>query len=277
MIKNLNIHRLPRLGIIAGNGILPAEIAKIYLKKGGICYIAAIESEADIRFLNKFSNFKSFPIGSIGAVFKYFNNSGVKNIIFAGGVKRMDIKSLKVDLTGSLLMTKILKQKFLGDDNLLRIIADFFTKKGFKVISAIDILTIDNEKIATVQKPFKQDINDIELGIKIIKALGDLDIGQAVIVEDGYVLGIEAAEGTDVLIKRCADLRKKDHGGILVKMSKISQDMRVDIPTIGPKTIRNLAKYNYNGIAVEQNKVIILEPENTLKIAREHKIFITDV
>ena len=118
---------------------------------------------------------------------------------------------------------------------------------------------------------------DIELGVKVSKHLAPLDIGQAVIVEDGYIIGIEAAEGTDNLIKRCANLRKKPHGGVLVKIIKYTQDIRLDLPTIGPETISNLASYSYNGIAIQKDNVIIIERELTAAIANKHHLFIAKI
>ena len=117
------------------------------------------------------------------------------------------------------------------------------------------------EKLYVSNKlPSKQDQIDIELGSQVIKSLSNLDIGQSVIIADGYVLGIEAAEGTDALIRRCELLRKTERGGVLVKMAKLTQDMRLDLPTIGPDTIFYLAKHGYNGLAIQKSGVIIVKP-----------------
>jgi DUF1009 family protein len=263
------------LGIIAGSGLLPSTIADLHLKQGGQVYIAALEGETDILHITKYQ-YKQFPIGSVGALLEYFTENNVKEIIIIGGITRPDLKSVKVDKAGSLLIAKILKEKFLGDDNLLKIISDFIEFKGFKVISPKTLLELGTyEKLYVSNKlPSKHDEIDIELGMQVIKSLSDLDIGQSVIAADGYVLGIEAAEGTDALIRRCELLRKTERGGVLVKMAKLTQDMRLDLPTIGPDTIFYLAKHGYNGLAIQKSGVIIVKPLETLSLLNEHDLFI---
>ena len=264
------------LGIIAGSGLLPTEIADLHLKQGGKVYIAALEGETDILHINKYQ-FKQFPIGSVGALLEYFAENNVKEIIIIGGITRPDLKSIKVDKIGSILIAKILKEKFLGDDNILKIISDFIESKGFKIISPKTLLALGTyEQLYISDKlPSKQDQIDIELGMEVIKSLSNLDIGQSVIVADGYVLGIEAAEGTDALIRRCELLRKTERGGILVKMAKLTQDMRLDLPTIGPDTIFYLAKHGYNGLAIQKSGVIIVKPVETCALLNEHGLFIS--
>lgn len=271
-----NINPLPNLGIIAGGGLLPSEIARLQRNIGGKVFIAALEGEAEISSIAIYS-YKQFPIGSVGELLKYFTESNVEEIIIIGGIKRPDLKSIKVDVIGSLLIAKILKEKFLGDDNILKIISNFIESKGFKVISPKKLLELNNFDAfhETKSKPSKQDKIDIELGIKTLNALSDFDIGQSVIVSDGYVLGIEAAEGTDNLIKRCALLRRNKKAGVLIKMAKSSQDMRLDIPTIGPDTISYLAIHGYNGLAIENTKLLIVKSAETIKLINKSNLFIT--
>jgi len=261
-----------KLGIIAGNGSLPSEIANIYLKKSGhSAIIAALEKEADLALISDFS-YQVFPIGSAGKIIEYFQDNNVQDIILIGGVKRPDLKSIKLDLVGSKLMAKILKEKLLGDDSVLRVIAKFLSAEGFNLIPASDILAHnDYSNIFATTKLSAQDKIDIEIGKKLLLALGNHDTGQAVIVENGYVLGIEAAEGTDNLIKRCGLLRKKDKGGALVKMPKISQDLRLDLPTIGPDTIMLLHQNHFNCLAIAKG-VLIARPKETADLLKKYRI-----
>jgi len=222
---------------------------------------------------------------------QYFKENKVENILLIGGINRPDFFTLRVDLTGGALIAKILKQKILGDDNLLRIVSDYIESKGFKIISPAEILSLGagtNAEIGTgagagfetragqitsKKVPSEQDMADIEIGKNIAKSLGALDVGQSVIVADGYVLGVEAAEGTDNLIQRCAELREKPTGGVLVKMSKSAQDMRLDVPAIGVETIRLLAECGFNGVAIEQNGVIVISPESTKQMLDKAGVF----
>ncbi|MDP4832636.1 MAG: DUF1009 domain-containing protein, partial [Rickettsiaceae bacterium] len=121
---------LPKLGIIAGNGDLPEEIAKLQKASGGDCVIAALESKAN------FANFahKHFALGAVGSIIEYFKENSVENVVIIGGIGRPDLKSLKVDFSGSLLLAKILKQKILGDDNILKIVSNYIESKSLKVV-----------------------------------------------------------------------------------------------------------------------------------------------
>ncbi|MDR0774129.1 MULTISPECIES: LpxI family protein [unclassified Candidatus Tisiphia] len=260
------------VGIIAGNGLLPISLANSFIKQGGQCYIAALEGEANPVLYKDFTH-QFFKIGMVKPIIEYFRKYDVKNIILAGSVNRPNLRSIKVDLMGSRLLARILKQKFLGDDKLLSIVTDFLEEKGFKVISSYEILRTNND-VMTIAVPSKIDNTDIELGIKLLDSIGYLDVGQSVIVDNGYIIGIEAAEGTDNLIERCSYLRKNSIGGVLIKMMKKDQDTRIDIPTIGAETISNLANYGYKGLAIQKDKVIILEIERTIGLANECGLFI---
>lgn len=263
---------LSNLGIIAGSGDLPIEIARLQKESGGKCVVAVLDPK------NSFEGFehKHFALGAVGGVLDYFKENSVEEIIIVGGVNRPDFKFLKVDFSGSVLVAKILKQKFLGDDNVIKIVANYIESKGFKVISPKKILKTSKnfEIISSKKKPSSVDGKDIEMGKQILKSLGSLDVGQSVIVCNGYVVGIEAAEGTDNLIDRCSVLRKQNKGGVLVKMSKSSQDMRFDIPVIGPGTVARLVKNEFSGVAVEKEGVIIINPVTTKRLLDENKMFL---
>lgn len=269
---NPTIDKDGKIGIIAGNGSLPILLANKLINAGQQCYIAVLSDEVDLTLYKNFS-FQFFKIGMVGAIIEYFRKANVTEIVLAGGIKRVNLRSIKVDLIGSVLLAQLLKEKFLGDNKLLNIIIRFLEAKGFKVIQYYDILNA-REVMMTHHSPSAEDLLDIELGVKLLNNIGFLDVGQSVIVEDGYILGIEAAEGTDNLISRCADLRKKPLGAVLVKLMKTGQDSRVDLPTVGPETIHNLAKYQYKGLAIPQDKIIIISPSLMQELANKYGLFI---
>lgn len=273
-----------KLGIIAGNGMLPIEIANFYKQNNYLCYIAGIDGYFDHELFKKYSDmpYNIFYIGAVKEIINYFQSNDVKQIVLAGAIKRPNLKSIKVDLLGAKLISKILANKFIGDDTILRTITKFLEEYNFEVISMQDlysrIIKYENKLTVTKLEDInKHDIIDIKLGINVLNALGNLDVGQSVIVEDGYVIGIEAAEGTDELIMRCATLRKKNYGGVLIKLPKINQDMKVDLPTIGDNTVNLLAKYKYNGLAYDFKGSIILNLQKTLGIADLNNIFLFDI
>lgn len=263
------MHRV--VGIIAGRGTLPASVAASLTKQNSKCYIAALTGEAEPGLYKQYSH-RFFNLGMVGSIIEYFNTSNVECVVLAGGVNRPNLKSLKVDMTGSILLARVLKQKFLGDDNLLKIVTGFLEEKGFKIIASHEILDSD-DCITTTNTPSLSEIRDIDLGIRLLERIGEIDVGQSVIVEDGYILGVEAAEGTDNLIVRCSHLRKNSRGGVLIKMAKRNQDTRVDMPTIGPETIQHLARYNYSGLAIRKDQVIVLEPKEVVKLANKYRLF----
>jgi DUF1009 family protein len=247
--------------------------------------VAAISGVADPKDFGslQIDFFNSFSVGAIGKVIEYFRKFGVKEIVFVGGLDRPDFKKLNLDGAGLVLMSKILASGALGDDALLSCVAKFFEKKGFKIISPNSIYLTNHEsyRFQSSASPSYEDLKDIELGIKVCESLGSLDIGQSVVVKSGYVLGVEAAEGTDELLRRCAILRNNrycaDSGGILVKLVKKTQDRRLDLPTIGPETILLLGQLKYLGVAFSSVDSILLDPEKVIDYADQFKIFLHNI
>lgn len=262
---------LPNLGIIAGRGKLPSDIARSYIAKDGRVFIAAIEQAAEVALLQDYQ-YEIFKIGQAGAVIDYFTKNAVEEIVIIGGIDRPNLFDIRVDKDGALLLAQIIKNKFLGDDQLLKTVAVYLEQKGFKIISPKTILsgTVD---LNTIVKPSCQHLDDITVGYKTASLLGELDIGQSVIVENGYILGLEGAEGTDNLIARCAILRKKSSGGVLVKIVKKQQDTRLDLPTIGLKTIELLSLHKYDGLAIDHQTQIV-DATNTYLLADKLGVFI---
>lgn len=190
-----------------------------------------------------------------------------------GGFKRPNFFGLKVDSTGALLLAKVVKAKMFGDDKLLRIVAHFFEENGFKIISATSVLSGEVTLplgAATLKIPSLDDYKDIKIGLKEAKALGAQDLGQSVIIADGFVIGKEDESGTDALIL-------KHHSGILVKAMKPMQDERLDIPAIGPITIENAALSGLRGVAIEADKVIVVDYKKVIQRANELEIFLVGV
>ncbi len=252
------------LGIIAGSGSVPEMVAKAHIDRGGDVFAASIAPGA----LGK-----PFAIGEVGKLFEYFHSHNVTDVVMVGGLKRPSFFGLKVDSTGALLLARVVKAKMFGDDKLLRIVAQFFEENGFKIVSATSVLSGEvtlPSGVVTLKTPSDVDYKDIALGMKAAKELGKEDLGQAVIVGSGIVVGKEDERGTDALIL--------DHqNGILVKAMKPMQDERLDIPAIGPVTVENVAAAGLRGIAIEADKVIVVDHENVIKRANELGIFLVGV
>jgi UDP-2,3-diacylglucosamine hydrolase len=202
----------------------------------------------------------------------------------AGYFNRPSWSEIAPDFKGAKLMANLVG-KPMGDDGLFRVIINFLESEGLTVVSPEDVLSQPNFMpvgCLTIATPDQQAIIDIERGLKVARALGSVDVGQAVVVQQGLVLGVEALEGSDNLIARCGKLQESKSqsnlpGGIFVKVLKPTQDTRVDRSVIGPQTVQSVYKAGLRGIAVEANRVILLNSQASIALANQYNIFITGV
>ena len=194
----------------------------------------------------------------------------------AGSILRPSFKDIKPDLNSIKLLPKFLK-KILegGDNNLLKLVIFELEKIGFKVLNLKTLLPeiFLGRGNQTSYKISKVNLYDIKKGKQILINNSKFDIGQSIIIQHGSVIGIEAAQGTDNLIKQSFPFLKNVKDGVLIKMIK-NQDLRVDLPTIGLKTVKNLKKYSLKGIAYSSNKTIILNKIEVLNFCEKNKIFL---
>jgi DUF1009 family protein len=266
-----------KVGLIAGNGDLPENIIAECIKSGREIFVILI-GDNQPKSINKVPHI-SLSIGSVGKAINTLRKENIKNIVFAGGLKRPKFTAIRLDAGGIKLVAKITKAKFIGDNSLLSIILKFFEDAGFKIIGADDILQniLMPKGVIGKMEPNKTAIKDMETGIHIAKSIGALDIGQSVIIQDGVVIGVEAVEGTDALIKRCAKLQNGGKGGVLIKMKKPKQDKRIDLPTIGTTTIEHAHQSGLVGIAIEAGGALIIDQEKVAQKADELGLFVIGV
>ncbi len=270
---------ISKLAIIAGSGSLPIEICNSCIARQIDYIVIAIEGNADLK---KYDNKPCYTValGQIGKLLEVLEKQSVSHIILAGGVRKPDFSSLRVDVKGAILFAKLVAAKLLGDNYILTEVLRYLESYNYNIIGVKDyfselLVPFGN---LTDDHPHKQDILDIEIGKNAAAALGSLDIGQAVIVENKVILALEAAEGTDNLIKRSTELKfSSKRSGVLVKIVKPYQDLRVDLPTIGPETIRNIADANLSGIAISANHAIIVDKNLTLELAKKYGLFISGI
>ncbi len=249
-----------KLGIIAGKGELPTMVVQKAVSIGHIPIVASIQGVCDQ------SDFAScavgeFYIGQVGQILNFFRSNNVRKIVMVGKFERPRWSELQVDKLGGYLLCNIMKNQVFGDDTIMRSIDLFLQEQGFEVVSFLDILNrMEQNSTDTVLKPSEQDLIDIQIATGVAKTIGHLDIGQAVIVERGCILGVEGQEGTDQLIARCAVLRKfATPSGVLVKVAKPQQSINLDPPAIGIKTIELLHSYGFRGVAYELNKIAFMQ------------------
>ena len=267
-----------RLGIIAGGGPLPGLIARACEGEGREILVIAFEGETDPATCAGHAH-RWLGLGAVGALLKSLRQADCGEVVLAGSIRRPSLSSIKVDLRGMRLMGRVARAKAKGDDTLLSLVIAELEEEGFTVVGADDLIATLCAPIGVIgeRTPDKDAERDIAIGIEAARALGAQDIGQAVVVQAGRVLGVEGVEGTDKLIERCASLQEAGPGAVLVKMKKPGQERRADLPTIGAGTIERLAEAGFRGVAVEAGETLILERTQAVALADEHGVFMVGV
>lgn len=263
-----------KLAIVAGGGDLPRMLIDACRAAGREVFVVAFKGQADPAIIHDVPH-AWLRLGAPGRGLAILSEQNVEEVVMAGRVTRPSLASLRPDWRAVRFLIK-LGRKGLGDDGLLRLIVREFELEGFRVVGADEILTDLKHPEGTLGAiaPDAAAWRDIERGIEVLRAIAGADVGQAVVVQDGIVLGVEAIEGTDALLSRCSGLRREGPGGVLVKMRKTGQETRVDLPTIGPETIRGVAAAGLRGVAVEADGVLILDRDETVRLAEAAEMFV---
>jgi len=275
--QEINNSDISRLGIIAGGGSLPAYLLSICAEKNITPFVVGFEGQTDPDLVTNCDHLWS-NLGSAGKIIDYFKSNDVRDLVMIGHIKRPGLTELKPDLKAVQILSKI-GMKALGDNALLTTLKQELEKEGFTLhgIQKFCDKLLAQEGVIGKIKPHKKFESSIKKGIEASQEIGALDIGQSVVVQDGIVIGVEAVEGTDNLIKRCKTLFKKGNGGVLVKTCKPNQDKDIDLPTIGIDTVRNAHESGFAGIVIQAGHVIIIDPKGVAKYADKRKLFILGV
>ncbi|MFV9875330.1 MAG: LpxI family protein [Rickettsiales endosymbiont of Dermacentor nuttalli] len=270
---------MEKIGIIAGGGALPQKIIQHLQANNQKFFVLALKGEAELSIPNDIEHSWQ-DIGKVGQILNILKGAQVKHIVLVGKVRRPALSIFKLDSLGVKLLTRLTKAKVYGDDALLRIVTKFLEEENFSVIAPealLPKLITPIGVIGTISLK-AQDLEDIKIGKRVLHTIDGLDIGQAVVVENNLVLGVEAVEGTDMLLQRCKNLkREKERMGVLVKMKKSIQDQRVDLPCIGVKTVELVYNANMSGIALDAGNSLIAEVEATKELADQLGVFIIGV
>ena len=268
---------MDKIGIISGGGELPINIGKSLLKKNyQICFFY-IKGYSD---KTKYSNYENIEItiDSFSKILNLLKEKKINQIVMAGNIIRPSLKEINFDFnTLGLIKNFILEPK--GDDHLLRSIAKFFKNKGYPLFNWKELCNdlFASEDHLTILKPSNYANKNKEQAFNIFKKIGEADIGQSLVVQNQLVIGIECFEGTDELIRRCDNYKKLGDKKILIKLSKYNQHSILDVPTIGIKTLKNLKKYNYEGLFIEKNNCIILEKDKSIDFCNKYNLFLSTI
>ncbi|WP_208440606.1 LpxI family protein [Bartonella raoultii] len=279
-VSNVRNFLSGRTAIIAGSGVLPITIAQALEENKQNPFLVLLRDEADV-VLRRYEHCE-LSVVELARLVKVLKAAKICNIVLAGGVKRRPLLTeLRLDWATFLALPKLIGALRAGDDALLKAFISVIEGYGFRVVGAHEIVPDLLAPVGfdlTLRRATKKEKKDIFLAAKAAKLLGKLDIGQAAVAVNGRVIAVEGAEGTDNMLRRVYEMRERrqipSKGGVLVKCAKPQQDHRVDLPSIGPETVKNAAKSGLSGIAVEANKSFILSAKTTIEKANEHSLFI---
>ena len=263
---------MARLGILAGGGALPPAILQAHpdayvLTFAGVQHLMGVDAPV-------------FPIDRIGAIYAALREAGVTDVVFAGGLSRPALDPAQFDDDMRALAPHLLAAMQQGDDAVLRLVVQTFEGQGFAVRGAHEVLpalTADAGLVAGPQ-PTDADMADAARGFDILAHTAALDIGQGCVVANGLCLGFETLQGTDAMLRFVSEtpekLRHAAKGGVLVKTPKAGQDLRVDMPAVGPDTLRAAAKAGLNGIVITAGNVVVLDRPQIAKVAEDAGVFL---
>lgn len=270
----------PKLGLIAGGGALPLAIAARCEAEGRPLFVIRLTGFADPHLVR----YAGAEIGmaELGKALAALKAAGCKAVCFAGTVSRPDFKSLKPDLKGATLLPGIIAAATKGDDALLRKILSVFENEGYAVEGADDILggeTLEPGALGAVS-PSDDQLADLRKALHVAEKAGELDIGQGAVVCDGLVLAVEAQEGTDAMLTRVAGLPADLRGaagalkGALGKAPKPIQDLRVDMPVIGTRTLELAAAAGLAGVGGVAGKLILIDRPALIETANRLGLYV---
>ena len=263
------------LGIVAGGGPLPRRVADAARAAGRHVAVAVLEGHGDPAAWVDYPHV-TMRFGLAARMLSWLKGQGVRQVVLAGRVTRPSFLSLRPDGETVRLVMRVGRRAFGGDDELLTSVLAVLREEGFEPIGAQEVLKglLAPPGLLTRAVPDADAMADIARGVRVVRALGAVDVGQGAVVQQGLVLAVEAIEGTDAMLARAAGLRREGPGGVFVKLVKPGQDRRVDLPTLGPPTVANAAAAGLRGIAFEAEGCILAEREAMIAAADAAGLFL---
>ena len=268
------------LGILAGSGNLPARVAAAARAAGRAVFVIGLEGFAEAAVIAPWPHI-FIRMGAAGRIVSTLRAQGCQDLVLIGPVRRPSVFDIRPDIEGTKLIARIGRAAFMaGDDGLLSAVIRVLNEEGFRVLGAHEILNeaLGPAGLLSRAAPDASAMADVRRGVAVAQALGAVDVGQGCVVRAGLVIAVEALEGTDAMLARCAPLIAAQSGprglGVLVKLVKPGQDRRADLPTIGPETLRLAALAGLGGVAYEAGGTILAEREATLAAADALGLFL---
>lgn len=270
------------VGLIAGGGVMPFALADSLSARGIEAVVFALRGACDPKQAARFRH-HWISVGQLGRAEKLFRSENCRNLIFIGTLVRPALSEIRLDWGTLRALGRIWAAFRGGDDHLLSGIGRLLEQDGFRLIGIKDVAPdlLMPAGCLTRSAPDQSSAADIAKGREVLRALGPFDVGQAVVVIDGHVVAVEDIEGTDALLARVARLRADGRirasaaRGVLVKAPKSGQDLRFDLPTVGPATIERAAAASLAGIAVVAGNTLVVEPQTMVEAADAAGLFVS--
>ena len=260
------------IGLILGETNFPIQILK-KIKKKNLKYIIIDLTQG--RF-SKDSHSYNVSLGQFGKIIKILKDNKCKKVLFAGKVKKPNFSKLRLDIKGIYYIPRIIKSSKLGDAAILKEIIKILKKEGIRTLSSLTFnpeLTLKKGNYSKI-KPNREDKADINKAITTLNRLGKYTFSQGVVVRNKKVVAIEGKSGTQKMLKRCKS-KKFRNKGVLVKFPKRKQDLRIDLPTVGLKTLTECKSSRLKGIVLKSKRNVFLERKKCISFANKNKMFIT--
>jgi len=269
------------IGLIAGGGVLPFSVADSLSARGIDPVLFALKGVCDPVAVARFRH-HWISIGQLGRLAKLLRSENCRDLVFIGTLVRPALSEISLDWGTLRVIGRVWAAFRGGDDHLLSGIGRILERDGFRMVGIKDVAPdlLMPEGNLTRTSPDKDAAADIARGRDVLRALGPFDIGQAAVVIDGHVVAVEDIEGTDGLLARVARLRAegriraKAGRGVLVKAPKVGQDLRFDLPTVGPRTLEGTAGARLAGMAVAAGNAIVVEPQAMIERADAAGLFV---
>jgi DUF1009 family protein len=271
------------LALICGGGSLPLAVADAVAASGRKVLLFPLRGAADPKdYAQREAHW--VHLGQFGTVARIARINGCVDIVCLGAVVRPSIWQLRPDFFTLRVLPQVVRAFRGGDNHLLSSVGCVIERHGFRLLGAHEVVPqiLVPEGPLGSRQPSAREHDDIALGLNYLRAAGPFDVGQAVVVADKHVLAVEAAEGTDAMLERIAQLRASGRiraaaGGVLVKAPKPAQDRRFDLPSLGPKTVEGASRAGLTGIAVTAGETVVAEAEALVAAAERAKIFVIGV
>jgi UDP-2,3-diacylglucosamine hydrolase len=272
------------VAIVCGGGSFPGAVAEAVARRGRRPVMFAIRGWADPVVVERYTH-HWIAIGQAGRFLRLARSEHCREALLIGTLLRPPLSQIRLDWASIRLLPRTIEFFRGGDNRLLSGLAKLFEDAGLRIVGIEDVAPeiIVQDGALGRHQPSARDRLDIARALRVIAALGAFDVGQAVVAANEHVLAVEAAEGTDHMLARVAQLRAEGRVttpagvGVLVKAPKPGQDRRFDLPAIGPRTIENVARAGLAGLAVAAGSTIIAEPAQTIAAADRTQIFLAGV